>query len=251
MLHFYTTKLERMIKRVIIISIVFAIFSLPDQAYAALQFVGYASSTGNSANFNLSLTALTGGADTAAREGDLVIISAGFVSTANGNPGVTTAGFTEVADLYASDSDDANLSVNWKIMSSSPDTTVTCLGSTVATNGATCLAHVWRYAANDNPMDATDVEATPNNNVGSSIPDGGAITPVTSGAVVIVTGNGADAAGDTAVTAPTGYGNHVQAQKIRQYGQDGRPPRLVHGLQLHWRSARLLRQSLLHSQDLP
>ena len=129
---------------VLFVSII-SLFVSPERAHAALTLVGVASSTGASANFALSLTALQGGIGSAPIEGDLVIVTTGFGGTANLDPGVTTAGYTEEADLYGNDqTDDANLSVDWKIMGAVPDTTVTCLGSTVSTNGAGCVVHVWR-----------------------------------------------------------------------------------------------------------
>jgi 6-phosphogluconolactonase (cycloisomerase 2 family) len=186
-------------------------FGFAQNAYAALSFVGGNTGTGNSAAFNVSLTSLTGGSDSSAAAGDLVIVVDGYVSTANGNPGVGTAGYTEVADLYASDSDDINLSVNWKIMSGTPDTTVSCNGSGSASNGAACMVYVWRGVDQSTPLDVTTTTVVPASNIGTSVPNPPSITPVTSGAVVIAIGGGADAAADTTVTAPAGYSNAKNA----------------------------------------
>lgn len=173
----------------------------PNVAEAAtLSYVGTREASGNSAAYNVDLSTLS------LQQGDLVIVSTGFVSTANGNPGVSTSGYTEVADLYGNDTRDANFSVNWKVMGASPDSSVTCLGSGSATNGAVCVVHVWRGADQTTPMDATDVEATGTN---ASNPNSGSITPVTTGATVISTGLGTHAAVDNAVTAPTGYSNQA------------------------------------------
>ena len=173
---------------------------------AALQYVGAAEASGNSAAYNVSLASLTGGTGGAAQAGDLVVVATGFVSTTNGNPGVGTAGYTEVADLYQNDTRDANLSVNWKIMPATPDTLVNCLGSGSATNGAVCEVHVWRNVDQTTPLDVIPTTAQLNN---SSIPNSPIITPVTSGAVVVSLGLGTGAAADAAVTAPTGYGNQA------------------------------------------
>ena len=122
------------------------------------------------------------------------------------NPGVGTAGYAEVADLYQNDTRDANFSVNWKIMGGSPDTAVNCLGSGSASNGAVCVVQVWRNADQTTPLDVVSTTAQLNN---SAVPNSPAITPVTSGAIVISAGLGTGAAVDTSVTAPTGYGNQV------------------------------------------
>jgi len=177
------------------------------KAYAAtLQYVGGAEASGNSAAYNVALTSLVGGTGGAVQSGDLVIVATGFVQTSNLNPGVGTAGYTEEADLYKSDTRDANFSVNWKYMSGAPDTTVNCLGSGSASNGSVCVVHVWRNADPTNPLDVVPTTAIFGN---SAIPNSPPITPITSGAVVISTGLGTGAAVDTSVTAPTGYANQV------------------------------------------
>ena len=166
----------------------------------ALVYVGGAEASGNSASFNLSLANLT------LQQGDLVIVSTGFVHTSNRDPGVSTTGFTEVADLYANDTRDANFSVNWKLMGATPDTVVACNGSGTATNGAVAVAHVWRGVDQDSPMDVTATTATGTN---SSNPNSPAITPVTAGTIVISTGLGTGSSADASIAAPTGYSNQI------------------------------------------
>lgn len=171
---------------------------------AALQYVGAAEASGNSAAYNVSLTSLTGGSGGAAQAGDLVVVATGFVSTVNRNPGVGTAGYTEVTDLYANDTRDANLSVNWKIMPATPDTVVNCLGSLSTTMGAVCEVHVWRNTDKVTPLDVTSTTAVGTN---SAVPNSPAITPITQGAIILSVGLGTGSAADTAVTQPTGYIN--------------------------------------------
>lgn len=167
---------------------------------ATLTYVGGAEASGNSANYDVSLTGLTGGSGSAALAGDLVIVATGFVSTADGNPGVSTSEYTEVADLYRSDTRCANFSVNWKIMGSTPDTSVSCNGSLLGTNGAVCVVHVWRNANATTPLDVTTTTAVAGN---ASNPNSPSIIPVTAGALIISTGLGTMAAVDNSVTAPT------------------------------------------------
>ncbi|MFA5360351.1 MAG: Ig-like domain-containing protein, partial [Patescibacteria group bacterium] len=176
---------------------------------ASLTYVGGAEASGNSAAYNLSLTSLTGGSGSSPQAGDLVIVATGFVRTSNLNPGVGTAGYTEVADLYGNDTYDANFSVNWKIMGGTPDTSVSCNGSGSTLNGAVCVAHVWRGVNQTTPLDVTSTNTVGTN---SPVPNSPAITPITAGAIVIATGLGVGTAGDTSVTAPTGYGNQVDIQ---------------------------------------
>lgn len=168
----------------------------------AIEFVGASTATGASGSFNVDLTALSGGIASAAAEGDLVIVATGFVQTSNLDPGVSTSGFAEIADLYANDTRDANLSVSWKIMTSTPDTSVACNGSGSATNGAAAIAYVLRGIDPATPLDVTATTATSNN---SAVFNSPSITPVTSGALVLSIGLGTGAAADTTITAPTGY----------------------------------------------
>ena len=189
--------------------VLFSIFSFhANSAKAALTFVGTAEGSGTSAAFNVSLTSLTGGSDSAAAAGDLVIVAEGWGGTANGNPGVGTAGYAEVADLHGNDTRDANFSVSWKIMSSTPDTTVSCNGSGTAGNGTACVVHVWRGADQTTTIDVTTTSTTGTNAATINSPS---ITPSTSGAYVLSLGLGtaAASAGDTSITAPTGYGNQA------------------------------------------
>lgn len=181
---------------------------------ATLQYVGSAVATGNSAAFAVGLTALTGGIDTAARTNDLVIIASGWVSTADGNPGPTTTGYTEIADLYSNDTRDANLSVAYKFMGATPDTSCTVAGSGSTTNGAVAVAHVWRNVDQTTPMDVTAVPSSgaASPNINGSIPDAPAITPVSAGAVVVAIGGGTSASVLTGTAAPTGYSNFKVAQ---------------------------------------
>ncbi len=184
---------------------------MPQMTRAALTYVGGASGSGTGATYNVSLTALTGGSDNAAQAGDIVIVITGWASTVNGNPGVTTAGYTEEpgsTDLYSSDTRDANVSANWKIMGSTPDTSVTVSGFNNAANGGATVVQVWRGEDQDTPMDATVTTASANNQSASSF-DSPSISPATSGAFVLSAGLGTDDTTPLTKTAPSGYSNTV------------------------------------------
>jgi hypothetical protein len=178
-------------------------FAAPSAAQAALTYVGSAEGSGTSAAYNVSLTGLS------LQQGDLVIVVNGWGSSnVNGDPGVGTAGYTEVADLYANDTVDANFSVSWKLMGASPDTSVSCNGSSDAQAGSACEVHVWRGADQLLPLDVTSTSAT---GVDSALFDSPSITPVTAGAVVLSLGlsTSNSASGDTSITAPSGYSNQA------------------------------------------
>lgn len=146
----------------------------------AIQFVGRGSSTSTP----LSLTALTGGIDTAARENDLVVYLLSLAGTTDINLAVTTTGYTEVADLYANDTYDTNISVGYKFMGATPDTDI----ARPAGTGYALIAHVWRGVDTSNPMDVTPTTATGTN---TGVPTPPAITPTTAGAIVLcLAGNG-------------------------------------------------------------
>lgn len=172
----------------------------------ALEYVGGASGSGDAADYTVSLTALSGGIGTAAQADDIVVVVTGFAQLSDLNPGPTTAGYTEVADLYANDNFDTNLSVAYKVMGATPDTSVTVTGSGSGTYGAATVVHVWRGVDTASPLDVSATTATGIN--GSEI-DSPAITPVTAGAVVLTCG--LTAGSDALRTAPTGYGHAVQA----------------------------------------
>jgi len=181
-------------------------------AEAALQYVGGTSGSGTATTYNVSLNGtLTGGLATSPAAGDIVIVVTGWASTANGNPGVTApTGYTEVYDGYANHGTqrDANLSVSYKIMPGTPDTSVTVSGFNNAANGGATAVHVWRGVDQTTPMDVTPPSSPAGvTAITGSRPDSPAITPLTSGAVVLAVGLGTGAATPTAMTAPTGFIN--------------------------------------------
>ena len=177
---------------------------------ATIEFVGGASASGINAAYNMSLTALTGGIASAPAQGDIVIVINMIANTTNGNPGVGTAGYTEIADLYrGNDTYDTNLSTNYKVMSASPDTTASCNPSSGSSIASDCVAMVFRGVDNATPLDVTSTSAVGNNAEDVNCL---AITPVTSGAVVVCTGGAAGASVDTTPTAPTGYSGSTYVQ---------------------------------------
>lgn len=156
---------------------------------AGLQFVGATSDTFNgfgTGTHTVSLSGtLTGGLGSSPAAGDIVLIAYGANGSTNQTLGVSTSGYTEVANLYANDSLDMNLGAYYKMMSGTPDTQVDLLPNGDAGSGSSCAAviHVWRGVNTGTPMDVAVTTAT-GANAGSPNPP--AITPVTAGAKIIV-----------------------------------------------------------------
>lgn len=158
-------------------------------AMTSIRFVGYATVEGTSATLNLPTTGLTGGIDTQARTGDLLIVASGWTSTTDGNPGVLDATYTwtEVADLWANDAADAHLSVAYAHASSSPPATLSVSGNGYVGNGGGAVLYVLRGHDSGTPMDvAATSAAVINGNIVTPV----AITPTTSGAVLVAIGLG-------------------------------------------------------------
>ena len=171
----------------------------------AIEYVGGTTATGASSDYAVSLTSLSGGIASSPSEGDIVIVNTGAASDGvDIDVGVTTSGYTEIYELYEQDNTNSNSAVCWKIMGSSPDTSVTCKGSGSADNGATTAVHVWRNINQDNPIDVTTTTATGAN---GSQPNSPSITPITAGSVVLSAGHTGGAADRGFSAAPTGYSN--------------------------------------------
>ena len=176
--------------RLTIIVLVFLIS--PWQAFAALTYVGgvVGSRAGStSVGQTLSLTALTGGSGSSAVEGDIVIVACSTGSTVDRALSVTTAGYTELNELYSNGSGaDTNFSVNWKIMVGTPDTSVVCGPSGSTADALSAAAQVWRGV---DPVTMFDVASTSVTDTGTGRPTPPAITPTTAGTIIIPIGAGA------------------------------------------------------------
>lgn len=116
------------------------------------------------------------------QEGDLVVVLNGQVYTSDRSPGVLTAGYTEIAELYANDSVDANVSVSYKVMGATPDTEVEVVGSTASPYPGGTVVQVFRGVDQTTPMDVSPTTAT---GINGGIPTAPAITPATLGAKVV------------------------------------------------------------------
>lgn len=144
----------------------------------------------SSATYNVSLTDLTGGLKSSPSEGDLVIVYYGVNS--GSNPSLYVVGYTTLTDLYYNDTEDANLGVFYKVMTSTPDTSIDVSPTTPPESGYSSAGvvaiHVWAGIDRVVPFDIVIATATGGNSVLCNPP---AVTPVTSGAIIIAGGVGA------------------------------------------------------------
>lgn len=162
---------------------------------------------------SISLTGLTGGSGSTALENDLVIAVVSFSSGfSDSNMLMTTSGYTEVADLFANDTNNANLGVFYKFMGATPDTTAVGGADNDSSGyGLTMALHVWRGIDTTTPMDVTATTAT---GLNSGVADPPSITPSTSGAIIIICGGNATDQGTNAFT-------HSVFSNVFSIGYDG------------------------------
>lgn len=134
----------------------------------ALEFVGAQTVTiAASTTTNTNITfALTGGLASTPAADDFVIVSFGVGATVNVTFGVNTAGYSEIAELYANDSYDANLSVSWKRMGATPDTVVQVSATGNLANAGAVVIQVWRGVDATTPFSSTATTAVGTNGGG-------------------------------------------------------------------------------------
>ena len=142
--------------------------------YVGGRTVGFA---GDNENTVISLTGITG-----MQPGDLVVVAFATAGTAQFSA-IGNGVYTTVARLYANDTEDTNLWVAYKFMPDPVDTSITLVnGTDNVSDAGTVAIHVWRNVDTSTPMDVTATTATRTN---SGIPLPPAITPTTSGAVIL------------------------------------------------------------------
>ena len=152
----------------------------------AISYLGEVSVThdGSVGGMTVSLTSLS------LQQDDIVVVAFALASNTDRTIGVNTAGYTEEAELFANDTYDANLSVSWKRMGASPDTSVDVSGPGSSTHPARIIARGYRGVDTTTAMDVARTTATGTNGI---LVDPPSITPSTSGALIVVVGCGAGA----------------------------------------------------------
>jgi hypothetical protein len=161
----------------------------------AITFVGSNTGTGSGA------TTITIPMPVGVATGDVVYVAAMSSQTVDVDCTEGSGTWTEIADLYANDTDDCNLCVFRKVMGGTPDTDVTLTVRTTA-GASVGLSYALRGVDTTTPEDATATTAT---SADASKPDPPSITTVTANAWVIAIGGSSEA--DAVTNPPTNYSN--------------------------------------------
>lgn len=174
-----------------------------DAAPAGVEIVGWASAVGTGATISVDLTSLTavgGGAGGALATGDCIYVvnATADASDTNLGPG---GSYTELCDLYQSDTRSVNMDVSRLVVSGSPPSTISCVGTNNAGRGGGAIAVVVR-GQHATPEDVTTATAVGAN---SDAADPPSITPANAGTLLLffMAGTRAPNIGTTA-TNPTG-----------------------------------------------
>lgn len=167
---------------------------------SVIEFVGaVANSAADGNNTTLDLSGL------GLLENDVVVIIGGISGQDGGsshNPGVSSAGWTEVYDEDHADNTRFSFSINWKVMGASPDSSAACRGGAGAGSDACAyVALAFRNVDTTTPLDTTS-QVTESSGA-STNPNPPSISPVTGGCAIIAAAGGNVA--DTTITAPSGY----------------------------------------------
>lgn len=161
---------------------------------AAIQYVGQAINGSNDGNsYTVSLTSLTGGIDTQARAGDLVMVATGVTLESNTpfGPSITTSGYTSTAGqtqtsnggLYAT-----NAIFGYKTMGGTPDSTVAIAGYGTASNVSPYpLNNAGVFVFRNAQVGTTGSESALTGNYGEAFAPP-TVTPQVAGSWVVVTG---------------------------------------------------------------
>jgi hypothetical protein len=166
----------------------------------AISFVGGATAGKAGATSGDSTIALdsglTGGIGTAVAAGDFVIAVFGTGSNTDRGTLAITDGTIDYeligAELFSSDSWDANLRVAYKFMGETPDASTTFGPTLDAADAGAMAVRVYRGVDPTTPLDVAAVQATGTDTAQADPP---AITPVTDGAVIVCVGAGGHSRG--------------------------------------------------------
>lgn len=144
------------------------------------------------------------------QQNDLVLYSVVVSRDGSGEPNITTGGYTNIVNqLVANDSEDAIISVWYKVMGATPDTSVVSTATGDAGDSVVANARVYRGVNTSNPIDVT---TTTNTQTNTLIPNPPAITPVTDLSMIVVYGAGA---------ASTGYAFESQGDRPNSLSSNG------------------------------
>lgn len=152
----------------------------------------------NSGTTSVALTGLTGGIGSAPIAGDLVVVPYGFGSTTFSRVLTAPTGWTAIPRTSANSTYDANLTGFYKIMGSTPDTTIAVPNTGSTADAGAVTVHVFRGTAATNVITITNGL----NGINSARPSFASVQPTVPSSVVLFIGVGATATG--AVYTQTG-----------------------------------------------
>lgn len=160
----------------------------------AISLIGTPQSGSNTNGGDVTLTF-----DVAPSQNDVVVVFGGY-ETASAAIGPSTAGYTNVvAQLTGTH----GLSLDYKVMGASPDTTVVCQGGGAAADAVVYVAYVLRGVDTGTVQDAAPTPTS----ASSGAPDPLTITTVTDGAWVLAFA--VSKVNDATPGTISGYSNHV------------------------------------------
>lgn len=145
---------------------------------------------------------LTGGKKNKPAANDIVFALVSEISTSDVTFG-NISGYTKAAELYANDDYDTNMALYYKVMSATPDTTITVPGSA---NKRSLGLLVFENVDVNTPIDLGIITVTATN---AGQPNPGSITPVNAGAKVLVCGGSGAATVDAAVFTTSELSNFI------------------------------------------
>lgn len=176
--------------------------SLRRTPYKGIQYVG--GQVAGRVGINASTSVVfffTGGIDSAASPGDLVIITSVVGSQAR-NPAQAISGYTALGQLNPNTTlYDTSLNVSYKFMGDTPDAVFTLPSTGNTADAQEYTVQVFRGVNPTTPLDVAVVSAT---GTATSRCNPASITPVTAGAWVVICGGGAAATGAN-YTAPANF----------------------------------------------
>ena len=176
-----------------------------------IEFVGSAVIDSKATtDYFIPLTGLTGGSDTQARTGDVILVFYGLTAGGDATLSVddTTLTWTETNESWYNDTYDLNIAHAWAYADVAPPASV-AIGHNSLTSaaGKFGIAYVFRGVDPTTPMDETPVAIGA---LSSTTANPFSITPATDGAAVVAFGAASQGATDWEFTAaPSGYDGFV------------------------------------------
>lgn len=173
----------------------------------SLSYVGnIVSSVAHAQNVTFTITGLTGGSDSAPAIGDIVIVAIAFRKDSGDNAiSCTTAGYTEIADLFANDTYDTNLAVYYKVLTTTETSVSFNSGSTTSNSYIQMCCQVWRGIDIVSPL---DVSAVPAVIINTGTPNAPSISTVSANSIILAIGASVGAS-LTNLTVPSGMSNFL------------------------------------------